>query len=267
MDANQIIIKDFIANHPFAAVQALEQFDAIEVAGFFQKLSSDATLKIFGLMSSKKVADCFLLMPVKKTADLIEIGDPYVIASFLKHLEQPKIDAFLANASSQKRAIIELKMKYIPNSVGALMQPAISVHIDMSVGEAIQVIQNSVQKDEFYLYVVDTEGAYKGIVRPKELMIADNNETLENLMITTVSKIYPDVQIKTIMTHSAWFDYHHIPVINKSEKLLGTLPYKSTIDVTQESSDTLDAEIKETGGALGELYSIGLTGLLKSLGK
>jgi CBS-domain-containing membrane protein len=82
-----------------------------------------------------------------------------------------------------------------------------------------------------------------------------------------IAKISPDVQIKSILTHTAWSDYHYLPVVNKAGKLLGTLPHKTVIKASQETNTTADNEIQQTGGALGELYSIGLTGLLKSLGK
>ena len=267
MDTNQIIINDFLENHPFAAGQTIEQFSDVEVSAFFEKRSAETTLHFFGLMNPKKVADCFVLMPTKKKTELIESGDPNLIVSFLKHVEQPILDSLLLNVSSTKRGIIKLKMNYFPNSVGALMESAISIPITMSVDEAIQLTRNSVQKEEFYLYVVDSESNYKGIVRPKELLLAATTEKVGNIMKTKIAKISPDVQIKTILAHTAWSDYHYLPVVNKAEKLLGTLSHKTVIKASQETNTTADNEIQQTGGALGELYSIGLTGLLKSLGK
>ena len=69
------------------------------------------------------------------------------------------------------------------------------------------------------------------------------------------------------MNHPAWYEYRFIPVIDRAEKLLGTLPYKTTREATPEKEGKLTKEILATSTALGELYRIGITGFLHSVAK
>lgn len=267
MNVNQTIVSDFIHKRPFAAAQTLERLSSEEVAVFLQTVSSEKSLKLLSLMNAKKAAACFLLLPSQKTTEILENGEPQFIASLLNLIETPLHKEYLLKVSKDKKLIIKLKMQHTTNSVGAFMETVISVNKEMTVSEAVQIAKINTQKEEFYLYVVDLEGVFKGIVRLKELLLADESDTLEDLMITKISKILPDIQVKSIVNHPAWLKYRHIPVVDASSKLLGALSYKATRELQEDSKDSSTNEITETGNALGELYRIGLTGLLKSLGK
>ncbi|PQJ81321.1 CBS domain-containing protein [Polaribacter glomeratus] len=267
MNVNQTILNDFIDKQPFAAAHTLDRMNSEEVALFMQSLPIEKSLKLISIMNIKKASECFLFLPTSKTKDLIEKGEPNFIASLLKLIEAPRRDVFLEKITSDKKDIIMRKMEHLPNTVGALMETALCVNKEMTVKEAINIIKNNKDKEEFYLYVIDLDRTLKGVVIVKDLLLADKKATLEDLIITSIPKIFPETQIKSVQNYAVWFDYRHIAVIDKSEKILGTLSYKKAMELTDENIDTSKNEVLETAGALGELYRIGLTGLLKSVGK
>ncbi|TXD52948.1 MULTISPECIES: CBS domain-containing protein [unclassified Polaribacter] len=265
MTNNQTILNDFISKQPFAAAQTLERLSSKAVADFIQTVSLAKCVCLLSLMNARKAADCFVFLPIKKTTEIIEKGEVHFITAVLMLLENTVQESLLAKVSKEKKAILKLKMDHEPNSVGALMETVLSVNKEMSVREAVQIVKRNSEKEDFYLYVVDLEGNFEGIVRLKELLLAKKNASLEDLMISKILKLSPEIPIKSILNYNSWLEYHHIPVVDKFEKLLGALAYKRSIEFTEDISNSSNEKVMETGSALGELYRIGLTGILKSV--
>lgn len=267
MNTKQIILNDFINKHPFAAAKVIEGVNCEEAASFLQTLPLEKSMKLLGLMRAKSAAECFVLLPYQKTKELLDNGNPSIMASVLRLIDTALLKDILANVSSDKLAIIESKLEHTSDTVGGLMEPPVIVSKEMIVRDAVQMIKNLKELEEFYLYVIDIEGIFKGIVRLKELLVAEQTDTLKNLMITSVPKLFSGTPIKSIINHPAWLEYRYIPVIDNSEKLLGTIAYSTVIRLNPKSDKPPTNELMETGSALGDLYLIGLTGLLKSVSK
>jgi len=267
MDADRKIAEDFITKYPLTAAQVLEGLQDEEVADFLQQVSVENSLKLLDLMNTDKAAKCFSLLPPQLGKQLFESGDISLAESLCRQFDEPFRNNLLANLSTDVATALNRKLEQIPNTVGVLMVPAIVVNKEMTVKVALEIIKRNRENLGSYLFVTDEQGTFEGAVRLEELLFADRGITIEELMITTIPKFFPDTPIKNVVNHPAWYEYRFIPVIDKSEKLLGTLPYRTTKEITPKKSGQLTKEILETSTALGELYRIGLTGLLQSVGK
>lgn len=267
MDTDRIIVEDFIDRFPVKAAQVLEGLKDGEVVEFLEELSIENVLKLLDLMNVDKAAKYFSLLPSPLTKVLMEGSDISMAESLCRQFDEPFRNKLLASLTPELAATINRKLEQVPNTVGVLMVPAIVVNKEMSVKVALDIVKRNKESLESQLYVVDNQGTFEGAVRLEELLVADRNSTLGELMITTIPKFFPDTPIKNVLNHPAWYEYRFIPVIDRSEKLLGTLPYRMTKEVFSKKDGQLSKEIIETSTALGELYRIGLTGLLQSVGK
>ena len=267
MDANQLILEDYLDKHPYSVSQTLSAMPASEVAEFIESLPLAKSLALFELMNSTEAARYFGHLKTDVAKALLEQGDFSFAESVLRQLDGPLRESLLASLSEERAAIIRRKLQQEPNTVGLLMVPAIVVNKEMTVKGAIEIIRRNNENMESYLYVVDLNGAFEGAVRLKELLWADRNKTLGELMITAIPRFQPETPIKEVLNHPAWYEYRYIPVVDKTNTLLGTLPYRTTREINPKGGSPSTKDIIETGTALGELYLIGLTGLLQSVGK
>ncbi|MGB5316878.1 MAG: CBS domain-containing protein [Robiginitalea sp.] len=267
MSPDQIILNDFIDKHPIPAAQVLEQLNEDEVSAFIQELPIARSLLLLGLMNADKAAKCFVLLPPKLINKLIENSDLTLAESICRQLDAPFLENLLAGISPQKSAALKKKLEQMPNTVGVLMVPAIVVNEEMTVWDAVEVIKSNKENLESYLYVVDLYGIFKGAVGLKELLFNDGDSLLKELMITEMPRFFAETPIRNILEHPAWYEYRYVPVIDKSDKLLGTLPYIKTKEIAMKVNGKSTKEILETGSALSELYLVGLTGLLQSFGE
>ena len=267
MKKDFIIARDFISKHPFSAAQVLEELKAEEVAEFIQELPIQNSLTLLNLMNTDKSAKCFSLLPPKLTKELMESSDLALAETLCRQLDESFRNSLLARLSPDLAATLNTRLEQVVNTVGVLMVPVMVVNKEMTVKAALEIIKRNKENLESYLYVVDAEGKFEGAVRLEELLFADKNSTLGGMMITTIPKFFPDTPINNVLNHPAWYEYRFIPVIDRAEKLLGTLPYRTTKEAIPEKDGKLTKEILATSTALGELYRIGITGFLQSVAK
>ena len=142
----------------------------------------------------------------------------------------------------------------------------VSFKNDLTVGEAIVVAKNEKERILSNIFVVDENGKSVGIIRFRDLLFAESSTLISLLMETKIPKFYADDSIESIKSHPGWHEFQSIPVIDRSETLIGTLDFR-TIGEMQLNQGEQNNSILETSNALGELYRIGLTGLLQSVGK
>ncbi|HMB64875.1 MAG TPA: CBS domain-containing protein [Eudoraea sp.] len=267
MKTDRLVAEDFIAKYPFRAAQVLEGLNDDEVAELMRELRSEHTLTLLNVMNVEKASRCFALLPTELASELMEASDIFLAESLCRQFDETYLTRLLSNLSPDLTAAINRKLEQAENTVGVLMVPVIVVNKEMTVKDAFEIIRRNKESLESYLYVVDTSGTFEGAVRLEELLYADRNITLAELMITTIPKFFPDTPIKNILDHPAWYEYRFIPIVDRSEKLLGTLPYRTTREITIKKSGPRTKDLLDTSVALGELYRIGLTGFLQSVGK
>lgn len=266
MNTNQMVLNDFINKHPFDVAHILNQLTSEEVVGFFQSLSLDKNQKLLGLLSHKKAGECLLLMPQNRLLELIENSDASLIASILKYIDVSDRKKIFANISSNKQSLINRQLSFVPDSVATLIESAVTISKEMSIENALQLFKQTLIKNEFYLYVIGLEGDFKGIVRLKELFLSEPTSQLEDIIIRSIPTLLSDIPIKAVNEHFGWYEYSEMPVLDASGKFLGKLSHRNIRKFKNEARNS-SFEIEETGNALGELFRIGLNGLLQGGGK
>lgn len=267
MNANQTVLNDFIAKHPFAAAKTLESLPTEKVANFLQNLSLEKNIRLLKLMNAKKAADCLSLIPPGRSKELIENADTSLIAKLLKFIDLPTRSKLFTNVPVDRINLIKRQLSYLPDSVATLMETAMVVNKEMMVENAVQLFKNTIEKEAFYLYVITLDGDFLGVVRLVELFLSkEQTNNIGDLMITTIPSLLSDISLESILKHAGWLEYQELPVLNTSGKLLGKLSYKNVLRYNTPS-ENLNYEIEETGNDLGELFRIGLNGLLQSGGK
>ena len=267
MDSDLIIAEEFSNKYPFQAAKVLETLEDQEVAAFLEQISVTMAITLLNFMNVNKAAQCFSLLPPERTAVIVDKMDVSLAEALCRRLEEPYRDQLLDLLPAELGSLIRRKLQQIPNTVGILMVPAIVVNKDLAVKEVIDIVKRNRENLESHLYVVDVKGTLEGAVLLENLLFAKKQVAINTIMQTSLPKFYPDMTIDSTLGHPAWDDYQTIPVVDRSEKLLGALPYRMTKGVSLKKEGISTKEIIQTSNALGELYRIGLTSFLQSISK
>jgi Mg/Co/Ni transporter MgtE len=264
MHPNQKVLEDFLKKHPFSAAQALEQCTDEEAAEFLQNMPKEQSIKLLNLTNAEKASRYFTLYEPQKKMDLMRDGEIFLIVSLLRPMEVTAREHLLEGLTMERSMAITRKLEQVPNTVGALMEPAIVVQKESPVEQAVEIIRRNLHYVNLCIYVVDMEGTFKGYVGSKELLLADPLSSAGESMSKHSPKFLPNMPVKYVIDHPAWFEFGNIPVVDSSERILGSLYHSSIIKNSTKTNRPTTKEILETGGALGELYLVGLTALLGS---
>ena len=112
---------------------------------------------------------------------------------------------------------------YAQGALGRLMEPAYGVFAPTTTVAGAIVALRSLIKSAFitYGYVTDAQGKLLGIVTMRDLLFADNDKTLGEIMLTDVFALSPQIQISDAMRLTLNRHYPVYPVCDERGTLLG----------------------------------------------
>ena len=180
-------------------------------------------------------------------------------ADFVGLLDDEKADALLEKLPEKDREELTHLLQYDEESAGGLMNPyVVSIRKDQTVSAAIKEIQKFVKREGFELfytaYVVDEFGHLIGTVGTTELLLAEKNILIENLMNSEVLAVDQDLDQEEVARIAQENDLVVVPVIDNHLRLIGRVTLDDLLDVIVDEHNedlghiagTGDEEVTET---------------------
>ena len=112
---------------------------------------------------------------------------------------------------------------FADDSVGRLMEPAVAImHPDDTVETAIDKLREWVHEALItYAYVVDDEGRLLGVLVMRDLLLADSQDHLKDVMLPEPFSLLPDMTVENAMKEVVYRHYPVYPVCDAEGRLLG----------------------------------------------
>jgi magnesium transporter len=208
---------------PEDSADILEELDDEAVAELVDALSNEAVVRIMDEMEPDEVADL--------------LGDihPERAAALLSGLEDPE----------EVRPL----MIHPDESAGGLMTTEFLVlRRRMTAAEAIEAFRqwNPDAETIYYLYVADQFGRLSGVVNLRQLILADPNTLIMDLMETKLISVGPDTDQEEAAQLLLRYDLLALPVVDDQKRLLGVITVDDVMDVLEEEATE---DIQRYGGA------------------
>lgn len=106
-----------------------------------------------------------------------------------------------------------------------------------TVAQALEELRRSDRVETvFYLYVVDTEHRLVGVVSLRQLVMAAPETPLHNLMEAEVVSVIADAEQAHIARLITQYDFLALPVVDRSNHLIGIVTVDDIIDVISEEA-------------------------------
>ena len=83
-----------------------------------------------------------------------------------------------------------------------------------------------------YIYVVDEQETLLGVIDLKELLKADDQMHLRDIMIENVITLSTDSTLKEASQQFARYDFRALPVTDEEHRLVGVIPYRDVMNLT-----------------------------------
>ena len=157
--------------------------------------------------------------------EVLRAVSPEVVRPVFTHFRGRQRKRLLAAASRAEAEQWARSETYEEGTIGRMMEePTATFTPDGTVGEAVESIRDLV-KHAFvtYLFVVDAGGHLVGIVTMRELLLADRNARLADIMLTDVFFLTPELQVRDAMKLVLNRHFPVYPVCDADGTLLGEI--------------------------------------------
>ena len=212
------------------AYRLLNKDDAVEV---FAELENEDQEKLINALTDKELYEVTSNLLADDAADLIEEMPSNVVKRILR------------NTDSKKRAIINQLLNYPEDSAGSYMTVEfVDLKANMTVRDAFTRIRKIGFDTEtvYTCYVLSSDRVLEGIVTLKELLLADYDTKLRDMMETNLITVHTHDDIEFVAKQTEKYGLITMPVVDGEERLVGIITIDDVLEVIQDET-TEDFEL------------------------
>ena len=262
-EIGQIALVKMLEDKKYATLRdILVTMNPSDIAGIFEDLEDKQIPILFRLLTKEQAAETFVEMEpeaqellirsfsdneLKEVLDELYVDDA---ADLVEEMPANVVRRILAAADPEMRSSINQILRYPENSAGAWMTTEyVSLRPSMTVEEAIlRIRRQGVDKETIYTCYVTKDRKLLGIVTVKDLLLAEDDETLiSDLMETELISVTTHTDQEEVARIFSKYDFMALPVVDKENRMVGIVTVDDAIDVMEEEA-TEDIELM--GGML-----------------
>ncbi len=232
-------------------VRAIEDWLPIDIAEYLETLEGDLRITAFRLLKKDMATDVFAeLSPdvqeniVGAIADrelAVIIEDLYVddAVDFLEEMPAGMVKRILSAATPETRRLINLFLSYPENSAGSVMTAEyIDLKKNITVEKAVEQIRSvGIDKETVYVaYITNKARVLEGIVSLKDLLFANPDTLLADIMETDIVMAATTADRETVAAAIARYDLLALPIVDKENRLVGIVTVDDALDVMEEAA-------------------------------
>lgn len=237
--------------------QRLEDMQEFDVAEFLSEIGDNRMPMVFRLLSKETAAEVFANFDAPEQEQVINsitdselsgiLEELYVddAVDMMEELPANVVKRVMRTATPETRKLINQYLHYPENSAGSIMTAEfIDLKKYMSVRESIARIRRiGEDKETIYIcFVTSADRKLEGIVTVKDLLLAEDDTVIENLMDTNVIFATTTEDQESVAEKISDYDLMAIPVVDLEGRLVGIVTVDDVIDVMEEET-TEDFEI------------------------
>jgi magnesium transporter len=254
-DSNYIAlqkIKEYIrdkAREPL--LRLLEDMQPVDKAEIFDELSEDEIAGIFRLLEDEEAAAVLEEMDeagyeglverlgVARASRIIREMSTDDAADLLSELPPDKVSDILSHMDHEDAEEVRELLYYSEDTAGGLMtNEYVHVPEEVTVVQAIELVRQQAKDAEmvYYIYVVDENDKLVGTLSFRQLLLAQSEDRIQNVMVTNVISVQPAVDQEEVARIVAKYNFLAVPVVDIYGKLLGIVTVDDIIDVIHEEA-------------------------------
>ena len=209
----------------------------------FRLLPKSLGAEVFSYISSELQETLVKSLSDKEIAYIIE--DMYTddAVDLIDELPANVVEKVLKNSTKETRQLINKLLMYKDNTAGSIMTTEfVDFKSGMTVEKALSRIRRIGKNVETInlLYVTTKERVLQGVLSIRELLLADQEDTVDDLMETNVISVDTSMDQEEIALIFQKYDFLSLPVVDKENRLVGIVTIDDVVDIiNEEASDDI----------------------------
>ena len=208
-------------------------------------LSTEEAAEALAELDEEMAGDVLESMDADDAARLIAEMDPDDAVDILEEVDEDHRDILLSNLPVEDAEQLRNLLTFDPDTAAGVMNTdIITVPLEATVDDAIQLIRSELEEKEmpYYVYVVDEHEILEGVISLRNLMLARPGTPLAEMVNRQdVIAVQYDADKEEVARQLAHYNFICLPVVDREEHLMGVVTHDDVLDIIQEeaSSDML----------------------------
>jgi len=256
------LLEGFLQTGDEGAVRALMQaIPEGEVPRLFSHLSAAESHQVLAMLDPEVAGTLMKALPDALAADVVEGPEPEEAAAIVTTLPSNTqadllsdfapdyAEAVLAVMPAEDAADAERLSRYAERTAGGVMITEYLSYSDrLTVADVLDDLrahqQDYQRHDVQYIYVTDSGGRLKGVLRLRDLVLTSPSVPLRDIMITGTDFVSADASIAVLHDFFATRPYRGVPVVDADGRLVGVVRHADVAEAVgeREASDHLKAQ-------------------------
>jgi magnesium transporter len=229
--------------HPADLAEIIEDLDYKKRADFIEDLDVEVAAEAFAEMELDTQIEILEHMDSQQASDLLEEMPPDEAADLLAELPEEKSVELLNLMEPEEAQEVRELMDYEEGTAGSLMTTEyIALSPDITAAEAIRQLRTLAAEAEtiYYLYVLKEDKTLIGALSLRELIIAEPDTKLEDLMQTRILSVSPRESDREVAEVVNKYNLLAIPVVDDNLKMLGIITVDDVLEMLVPDRGSLE---------------------------
>lgn len=234
-----------------AVLKLVEDSHPIDLAYALEEASDSDIVFLAAILPDQQMAEIIEQADDELQVRIMKLFDLNKIIRIFQHMSKDDIVDILGDMPANRRKELVRLMKtsdqevirnllgYGESTAGGIMTTEyISMRSTLTVSQALEKVKEIAPKTEEIniLYVLNEKKQLVGTVSLRELLVAKNYDTLDDIMEDNVISVEPEADQEDVARLVSKYDLHAIPVVNKRKGMLGIITVDDIIDVIEEEN-------------------------------
>ncbi len=220
--------------HPVDLADILEDLEPAQRIAIFSELDTEKASDTLEEIDPHVQRELVSSLAPERVVQLINEMTPGQAADLLSALPSADAQDLLTLMNNEKsRKVHSILEKQEENILNYTTSKFLQFPPDITVKDAQQEYQQTARGKDvvMYLYVIDDEGVLGGVIDIKELLQANDDARLRDIMVSPVISLETQSTLKEAFMLFSRYDFRALPVKSEDEKMVGVVPYRDVMNL------------------------------------
>ncbi len=223
--------------HEKDIAEALEEIESADRVKLLRILDADTLAGIFEYIPEEKAGMLLEDMDIKKAVALISELESDSAVDILRSIPREKRSQFIDLIDDESKRNIELVASFDEDEIGSRMTSNfVRISNDMTVkGAMSSLIEQAKDNNNITtIFVVDKGGLFYGAIDLTDLIVARQDDPLEDIISTSFPYVYGTEQVDNVIESLKDYSENSIPVLDNLNRIIGVITAKNLVEVVDD---------------------------------
>ena len=224
--------------HPADLADIIEGMEEEERARFFSTLPAELASRTLTETSDENQEELIKSLDDRALSQVFEELPDDDATDIVQELSEEEALRVMRVIEKEDREDIQTLLKYPEDTAGGVMTAElVAVDMGLTAQEAIREVRMQGQDLQFFtVYVVDQKKVLRGTISARDLILADPQAGISEIMGTDLVSVPPEMDQEAVARVLARYNQVSIPVVDHDGRLLGRVTVDDVIDILEEEA-------------------------------